>query len=419
MNGDWRRFRLFWAGETTSKFGSAMTIVVLPLIAVQTLRAGPFMVGMLEAAAWLPWLAIGLVAGAWVDRLSRWRVMIVSDVVSALLFASVPVASWLGVLTIWHLLVTAVLAGAAAVLYSTAYGAYLPLLVAPEELGRANSRLQGSEKAAQVAGPSVGGLVAQVAGAVAALFIDAVTFVVSAVCLWTLRVDEPHLRQADGPRQPGGLRREIAEGLRFVWSDRILRTLTTYAAASNLAAGALQAVLVVFLVREAGLGTATIGVVLGLIGVGGILGALAAPGLARRLGSARAIVLCEVVSMPFALLIPLTGTGWGVAYLVLGGAVVSAGVVAPNVLSATFLQTACPQDMLGRVSASMRVVNFGTLPVGALAGGALGGLAGLRPAVWMITAGLVACTLILLFGPLRRARDLPARLSPVSVAGRS
>ncbi|MGW6503246.1 MFS transporter [Nonomuraea angiospora] len=408
-----RRFLVFWSAQTTSKFGSAMTVVVMPLIAVQSLNASPFLIGVLEAAAWLPWLVIGLVAGAWVDRMSRWRVMILGDVVSALLFASVPVAAWLGVLSVWHLLTVALLAGAVSVLYSTAYDAYLPSLVPSGDLAGANSRLQGTEKIAQVAGPSFGGLIVQVAGAVPALVIDAITFVVSAICVWTLREDARSPRQGRGERAVR-LRTEIAQGLAHVWSDRYLRSLTAYAAASNLAMGALQAVLVVFLAREAGLGAATIGVALGSIGVGGVLGAVSAPGLSRWLGSARAIVLCEVVAMPFALLIPLTGTGTAVAFLIVGGAVVSAGVVAPNVLSATFLQTSCPPSMLGRVSASTRVINYSTLPAGTLAGGALGSLAGLRPAMWIITAGLTACTAILLCGPLPRVRDLPVRLTGAS-----
>ncbi|WP_026423247.1 MFS transporter [Actinokineospora inagensis] len=407
-----RTFRLFWAGETTSKFGSAMTVVVLPLVAVDTLHASTFLVGVLQAAAWIPWLAIGFLVGAWVDRASRWRVMLLSDIASALAFASVPVAWWLGVLTMWHLLATALVAGVASVFFSTAYSAYLPVLLPGADLGAANSRLQGTEKAAQVAGPGIGGVIAQLLGSVGVLLIDALTFVVSAVCLRFLRVPEPHV-QADASGARPGLLTEIGAGVRFLWTDGYLRSLSLYAAGSNLAAGALQAVLVVFLVREVGLPPAAIGILLGGIGVGGILGALAAAPLARRFGTARTIILCELVAMPFALLIPLTGTGFGVVFLLVGGAVVSAGIVPPNVISATFVQTYCPDGMIGRVSAGMRVVNFGTLPLGALLGGALGDSLGTRTTMWIIAGTLVACIALLLCGPVGRVRDLPSRPQPL------
>lgn len=405
-----RPFPLFWTSQATSKFGSAMTVVVLPLVAVDTLHAGTFLVGVLQAAAWLPWLVIGLVVGAWVDRVSRWRVMLLSDVVSAVAFVSVPVAWWLGWLTVWHLLVVALIGGVAAVFYSTAYNAYLPALLPGADLAAANSRLQGTEKAAQVAGPGLGGVLAQAIGAAGVLLVDAVTFVVSAVCLRFLRVPERHLR-AEKPSggRTRGLLREIGAGIRFVGTDGYLRSLTLYAAVSNLASGALQAILVVFPARTVGLPPATIGVLIGAIGVGGVLGAVVAAPLSRRFGTARTIVLCEVIAMPFALLVPLTHNGFGLVFLVVGGVVVTAGVVPPNVISAAFVQTYCPAGMIGRISASMRVVNFGTLPLGALLGGALGESLGPRATMWIIAGTLTACTVLLLCGPVARVRDLPTR----------
>ncbi len=405
-----RTFLLFWTSQATSKFGSAMTVVVLPLIAVDTLHASTFLVGVLQAAAWLPWLVIGLVVGAWVDRISRWRVMLVSDVVSAMAFASVPVAWWFGWLTVWHLLAVALVGGMAAVFYSTAYNAYLPALLPGADLAAANSRLQGTEKAAQVAGPGLGGVIAQAVGAAGVLLVDAFTFVVSAVCLRFLRVPEQHLRaEKSNGKQAGGLLREIGEGVRFVGADGYLRSLTLYAAVSNLASGALQAILVVFLARTVGLPPATIGILIGAIGVGGVLGAMVAAPLSRRFGTARTIILCEVIAMPFALLVPLTHNGFGLVFLVVGGVVVTAGIVPPNVISAAFVQTYCPDNMIGRISASMRVVNFGTLPLGALLGGALGESLGPRTTMWIIAGTLTACTVLLLCSPVARVRDLPTR----------
>ncbi|WP_027945220.1 MFS transporter [Amycolatopsis taiwanensis] len=403
-----RDFRIFWVGEGTSKFSSAMTVVAVPLVATQTLAAGPLLVGVIEAVTWLPWLVIGLLVGAWVDRVSRWRVMIAADLVSVVALGSVPLAAAFGLLTIWQLMVVAVVLGGASVFYSTAYSAYLPVLFPAMDLASANGKLMGTEKAAQVAGPGLAGLIMRVVAPAGVLLVNAVTFLVSALCLCFLRREEPHVRalREGGADRTGRLWRDIGEGIRFVRTNVYLRTLTLYAAASNLVAGALQAVLVVFLLRTVHLDATVIGLVLGALGAGGIVGAFLAAPLTRSLGSARAIVASEAC-MPFALLMPLAQRGFGLALLIGGGTMVSAGIVASNVISATFLQTYCPPRMMGRVSAATRVVNFGTLPVGALLGGVLGTAIGLRPTMLVIAISLTLSPLILLFSPISRLRDLP------------
>ncbi|MBO0840611.1 MAG: MFS transporter, partial [Sciscionella sp.] len=244
-----RDFRLLWVGETTSKLGSAVTMVALPLVAVISLHANTFTVSALEAAAWLPWLLIGLPAGAWVDRLPRRAVMITCDVLSAVLFASVPIAAWLGWLSIGQLLAVALLTGVCTVFFQTSYQVYLPTVVRESELTEANAKLLGSESAGQVVGPGLGGLLAQLFGAVFGLLVDALSFVVSAFCLLRIRASEA--LPAKEKRAP--LHREIGEGLRFVFHDPYLRTLVIYAGASNLVSNGFMAVMVPFLVRDIGL----------------------------------------------------------------------------------------------------------------------------------------------------------------------
>lgn len=403
-----RDFRLLWLGETTSSLGSMVSTVALPLVAVLTLHASVFLVGALEAAAWLPWLFVGLFAGAVVDRLPRRPVMIAADVASALLLASVPVAAWCGVLTIAQLLAVALLAGTAAVFFATAYRAYLPALVAAEHRARANATLQGSESAAQVAGPGLGGLLAQLFGAVAGLLADAAGSLVSAACLLLVRTREP-----DRAARTTSLRAEIGQGIGFVARDPYLRTIAIGGAAANLALNGVQAVLVVFLVRIVGVGAGAVGAILAAIGVGGVLGALASGRIARRFGTAHGLLLCELGAAPFALLIPLTGKGWGLAYVIGGGFVLVAGIVASNVIGAGFRQAYCPPEMLGRVTASGQFLSYGAIPVGALLGGALGGTIGVRPTLWLMAAGCVLASSVLLSGPIRRARDLPTAPEPI------
>ncbi|MGA5817972.1 MFS transporter [Kitasatospora sp. NPDC094028] len=160
-----RDFRLLWAGESVSKLGGSITSLALPLVAVLTLDAGPFAVGLLTATVWLPWLFFGLPAGVWVGRAPRRIVMIACNLGSATLFASVPLAAVLGVLTLAQLLAVAFLAGTAAVFFDASYRAYLPELVPAADLIEANAKLEGSASAAQVAGRGLAGLTVQLLGA--------------------------------------------------------------------------------------------------------------------------------------------------------------------------------------------------------------------------------------------------------------
>ena len=149
-----RDFRLLWLGETTSAVGTSISGVAVPLVAVVTLQASALQVSALTAATWLPWLAIGLPAGAWVDRLPRRPLMQVCNIARLLLLLSIPAAAWSGTLTIGHLLVVALLTGVASVFFQTAYQVYLPGVIRDDHLTAANAALQGSESVAQVAGPA-------------------------------------------------------------------------------------------------------------------------------------------------------------------------------------------------------------------------------------------------------------------------
>ncbi|MFC8616494.1 MFS transporter [Micromonospora purpureochromogenes] len=402
----WHRdFRLLWTAEASSKLGSSVTSVAMPLVAVATLDATAFEAATLYAASWLPWLIIGLPAGAWVDRLPRRPVLVACDIASMLLFLSVPVAAWLDVLTIGHLLAVALGAGTATVFFQTAYQAYLPSLLDPHELAEGNAKLQGTESAMQVAGPGVAGLLAQLAGAVAAVLLDALSFAASALCLWAIRFREPR-----APRPAAAsLSRQIAEGIRYVARDPYLRVLTVFGAASNIGLIGYQSLLVVFLVRDVGVGAGAVGGLLAAISCGGVLGAAVATPISRRFGTARAVVFSNVGALPFGLLIPLTGPGWRLALLVTGGLVIGVGVVAGNVIKGVFRQRYTPAHLLGRVVVSMQFLNYGAIPVGGLIAGTLGATLGTRPAMWIMTGTLALTGLILLVGPIGRRRDLPER----------
>jgi predicted MFS family arabinose efflux permease len=400
-----RDFRLLWCGETAGKFGAAVTSVSMPLIALSTVDATTFEIGLLSASAWLPWLLIGLPAGAWVDRMRRRPVMLTAAAASLVLFAAIPVAAWAGWLSVPLLVGVALLTGTAAVFFQTAYSAYLPSILAPADQPEGNAKLHGSASAAQIAGLGSAGLIAQVAGVVNAMFANSATFGISLLCLTNIRHREPRTA-TPARREP--LLREVGDGLRLVAHDPWLRTLTLFGAASNLALMGYQSIQVVFLVDVLGLTPGAVGVAVAVTSTGGVAGALVARRVADRVGTARATLVFELGLGALVLLIPLSFTGFGLALYAVGGFCVTAGVVAGNVIKASFQQRYCPPELLGRVTASTAFVNYGTIPIGALLGGVLGTVLGLRTAMWLTTAGVPLAALVLYFSPIRRVRDLPA-----------
>jgi predicted MFS family arabinose efflux permease len=408
-----RDFRLLWAGESTSCLGSSIGGVSLPLAALIVLHASVFAVSMLTAAAWLPWLLIGLPAGAWVDRLPRRRIMISADLVSLGAFASVPIAAWCGCLTIFQLLIVAFAGGTATVFFKTAYRAFLPSVISADKLLEGNAKLQGSEQVANVAGPGAAGLIAQAAGAILGVLTDAASFAVSAFCLTRIQVQEPHQERAPAAGKRN-LRADIAEGLAVVIRDPLLRVTTIYGCLSNFLLVGYQSVLIVFLVKVVGLNAGGAGLLLALTSLGGVGGALLARTAARRFGTARATLYCKMGLAPAGLLIPLAGRGPGLALFVLGSIALVGGIIAGNIIWSGFVQSYYPAQLLGRVTTSTQVFNYGAIPAGAVVAGLLASHVGVRLALWIMLGGLALSGGVLLLSPLPRMRDLPAPPDPPS-----
>ena len=408
----WHRdFRLLWFGETVSATGNSMAILLVPLLAVTVLHATAFQVTALAAAGSVPWFVIGLPAGAWVDRWPARTVMIGCDLGSAALFMSLPAAAWLGVLTIGQLAAVALLAGVAGVFFATAYQVYLPSLVPPGDLVEGNAKLQGSAQAALITGRGLAGVAAAAVGAATALLYNAASFLVSAACL--LRIgDRQQPRRA---RRATTIRADIAAGGRFIIRDPYLRPISLYAAVSNLAYGGYTSLVVLFLVRAAGLGQATVGVLMAAAGAGGVAGALFARRLGTWLGTARALLLAAL-SDAAGLLLPLTHAGGGEVWYVAGATTMAAGSIVQNVLVSAFRQAYCPPDIRGRVVAGMRFLATGAAPAGALIAGGLATALGVRTALWL-SLGTVALSGMLLCTPaMLSARDLPMAPAPDSAS---
>lgn len=406
-------FRLMWAAETISQTGNAVTVVALPLVAILVLHASPLTLGVLTAVAWLPALLVSLPAGAWVDQVGRRRVVQVANLTSAALFASVPAAAWAGMLTLTQLVVVAFVAGICRVFLRTALQAYMPTVVPRTDLTAANAWLSGSESAAELAGPSLAGILAQAFGAVVAVAVDAASFLVAAVCMWRIRTVETVTTVRDNT----GLGARIVAGVRYIFTDPYLRTMALFGPAGNFTQAAMQTLMVVFLIRTVGVGAGTAGILLAGMGIGGVAGAAAAGPAARRFGTARALLWFGGVTIPAALLLPATAAGWRLVLFPLGLAIVFTGVAAGSVISRSFRQAYVPDDMLARSGATMSVLGFGAIPAGALAGGWLATTVGVHTAMWITCVALLGPWFILLASPIRRVRDLPARTGDAATAG--
>jgi MFS family permease len=399
-------YRQLFASTTVSQFGAGITQLAVPLVAIVALAAGPFEVGVLAALTFIPFLLVGLPAGAWVDRMRRRTVLIVGDLARAALLATVPAAWWAGVLTIWQLYAVVLLFGVFTVFFDVAYQSYLPHLVGRGGLVEGNAKLESVRALAQLGGPAVAGQLIRLLTAPVALLVDAVAMAASALFVVSIRKrEEKPVRRPDAH-----LLREIGEGLRFVLGHRLLRAIAACTGTYNLLFAAYGTMLILFLQRDVGLDAGIIGLVFTISGAGGLLGAFAARRVAGWVGQGPAIWLSAALTTPFALLMPLLGApGWRLWVAAAAGAVVSIGVVVYNVTQVSFRQGLTPDHLLGRMNATMRFLVWGTMPLGGLLGGVLGELFGVRTALLIAAAAACLAFLPVFLSPLRTMQTLPTQ----------
>ena len=400
-----RDFARLWLGESVSAVGSQITMLAVPLVAVQLLEATPGQMGLLGAAGTVPYLLFAVAAGVWVDRSRKRPLLIGAHVGEAVLLLLIPVLALLDVLRLGHLMAIAFGLGIGKVLFEVAYQSYLPQLVRRDDLVQANSRLTASASVAEIGGPGLGGLLVSALTAPIAVVVDAVSFLVSAVALSRIRRSEP------GPvvRDRLPLRTEVAEGFRETFRNRYLLAFAGEAATYNMAWTALHTLLVLWAVRDLGLSPTTLGLLFSVGSIGALLGALLTERLARRVGVGPAMWGSTVVSNLGVLLIPAAGGPQAIVLLVLGVAffMQGLGVTGTNVHTYAIRQAVTPTAMLGRVNAAYRVLTYGFVPLGALLGGLLGETIGLRPALLVSALVLFPSWCWLVFSPARTLRTLP------------
>ncbi len=408
-----RDFVRLWTAETISQFGTQVSALAIPLVAATVLRVSPFEFGLLTTIEFLPFILLSLPAGVWVDRIRRRPILIVGDLGRAIALATIPIAFAFGGLTIWQLYVVGFAMGCLTVFFDVAYQSYLPALVERDQLVEGNSKLEISRSAAAVLGPGMGGVLVGAIGAATAIVVDAVSFVGSAFFLFLIRRPEPDPRRTtDGAsveRGPG-MRQEVAAGLRYVLGNRYLRSIAACTGTSNLFGNMSFAVFILYATRQLSLSPEAIGLVFSLGALGFLAGAFIANRVADRIGVGPTIVGSAFLAFPSELSLALAPADNAIPFLVAAMFLGGLSTTIYNINQVSFRQAITPTGMQGRMNATMRFIVWGTIPVGALLGGYLGGVIGLRETIMVAAIGSFLPFLFVLFSPVRTIATMPAPL---------
>jgi MFS family permease len=414
----WRNgaFVRVWTAATISIFGSLITRMALPFVAILVLSAGPIEVAVLRSLDLVAVLLVGLVAGAWVDRLRRRPVLIWADLGRAVLLLSLPLAFVLGMLTLWQLFAVTILTAVLTTFFDAADNAYLPSIVRQDDLVEANSSLAASGSAAEFTAFGISGFLIQALTAPIAILIDAVTFLVSAVLLASIR-------RPESPPPPVADRRpvvqEIREGVAIVARDPVLRALAIAQTSQAVLWGVFGATYLLFAFEDLDLGPAAIGLIAGAGGVGSLLGALAAGRATRRWGIGRTAIVALLLAAVGNALIPLAPAGMplvAAAFLIAQQLIGDSAVTVYDITEQSVRQATVENRLLGRAASTFEVAAVTAQLVGTIGAGLVAEAFGLRVAVALAPLGAVVGAVVLWFSPVRalRIRSLETGAAPIA-----
>ena len=398
-----RSFHLLWAGQSASLIGDQITLIALPLVAVTFAHGTPADVGLLGACLRIPFLLIGLQAGVWVGRLGLARSMLAADIVRGLAIAVVVMAIGLGAADLWLLVIAVSAVGVATVFFQVSYQSFVPEIVAQEGLWHgANTRLTLSESLSLLIGPAVGGLVIGLLTLRGALVLDVMTYVASVISLALILVGRASTRTGDPAPAPRiATRRAVWEGMRYVSRSPVLRAIMWTGAAYNLGAAMFETLLVLFGIQTLHAGPTEVGLAIGIGGIGFPLGSLLSSRFNSRVGMGPALIWAAIPSVGGILVSALAFGRPALAVVAAGVFIVGIGQGCFGVNAVTLRQRYSSPEMRARATAVHRFVSWGALPGGALLGGFIGQVAGLRSA--LVCASVIAsvCFIPLLRSPLR------------------
>jgi MFS family permease len=397
----WRHgdFMRLWVGQTVSEAGTQVSQLAVPTVAILLLHATPLQVGLLTALEFLPFPVLGLVAGVYADRLRRRPLMIISDLGRMVALVTIPIGFSLGILRIEQLYVVGLVVGVFNVFFGISYQSYLPALIDRADLVEGNSKLEVSRSTAQLAGPAIAGFAIQAIGAARAIYIDAASFFVSAVSLWLIKKPEPEPVPGSATGKTG-FWHEMGEGIQVVIGNPTLWKIAGCTATWNLGSNMAFAVELIFLYRYLRLAPAVVGIVFAVGAVGGLLGAIAAGPIVARLGVGLTLFL-SALSGGLIMATVLAAYTNAPVFLSVLFFVQNLGGAPYNITQVSLRQAITPDRVQGRMNATMRTIVWGTIPIGSLLGGILGGAIGVVPTI--VVGGFIVLLAAgwILAGPIR------------------
>lgn len=397
-------FLKLWIGQTVSQLGSVVTRTAVPLVALLVLGAGPTEMAFLIVAASLAVLLVGLVAGAWVDRLRRRPLLIWADALRAILLLSIPIAHALHALGMIQLYVVMFATACLSAVFDAAYPAYIPSLIGVERVVEGNSKLATSDSIAEIGGPSFAGTLVQIASAPFAILVDAISFGVSAVMLVLIRTPEPARPAREAASR---IHVEIIEGLRLVREHRVLLPMAARAVIAHVAGSFYGVLYTIYLVNELHLDPLLLGIVISAGGIGALIGSLFAARVIQRFGLGPALIWTAIGASVVGVLTPLAQGPILIATLmVFIPQLVGDGLqTIESVAETSLIQGLVPDRVLGRVNATLETFSHGiAYPLGALLAAALAGAIGVRGGIAIGWAGMAISLLLLVLSPLPRIR---------------
>jgi predicted MFS family arabinose efflux permease len=400
------RFAWLFTAQTLSVMGSQLGGFAVTVVAVVMLSASEGEMGILNAANTAAFLVVGLLAGAWVDRWVKRRVMIIADLVRMVMMALIPILYFAGSLQIWHLIVIGAVVGVATVFFDVAYQSVIPILFKSEHIAPANSALETSSQISHISGPPIAGSLIAFMTAPVVLIFDAVSFGVSALTLSFIKDDEKPKPLED--RRP--LHKEIAEGVKFVWNEPIIRAVSFCTSSTNLFNTIGTTLMGIYVLRELEISLPVFGLIMTIAGVGGLLGASMSAKLAAWMGEGQLIAVSAFGSAAAFMMVPLTGLVdhfWAPFILAAIEFAISFFVLTYNITQVSARQRICPKPLLGRMNASIRFFVWGVMPIGALLAGVLGTAFGAFTTIVIGGVGMLFASLFVILHPLARMRKLP------------
>lgn len=399
-------FMKFWMGESISLFGSQITLLALPLVAVLVLNANAEQLGWLRFLETAPYLLFPLLFGVWVDRHQKRPLMIVANVTRGILIAFVPLLAFLHLLNLVPLYLISFIVGIFTVLYDLCWLSFVPALVSKEHLMGANSRVTTSASAAEVAGPGLAGGLVQLLTAPLALLLDSLSYIVSVILLLSIRHQEPLPEE----KQETSLLMDMREGFRFVWSNTYIRILAFQAGVWNFCYAIVDIAFLLYAIHQVGFTPGVLGIIYAVGAVGGVLGSTIANTLARRFPLGPMICATFTLgSVPFLLLPALTGSQRVLAIIftmVFFLVRTALGIYA--VQSTSLRQAVTPPVLMARMNAILRLISYGGGTFGPLAAGFLGTWIGARASLWVASIGFLLALVPLFLSPVRRMRVFPS-----------